>query len=297
MNSLVTGATGLIGQALIKRLDDPVLMSRRPEALASGSRLKWPVDAGTAAPDRAVDVVFHLAGEPVAGRRWTQQRMDEIRNSRVDGTRQLVSWIANWPSAPKVLVCASAIGFYGDRGDEILVENSQPGSSFLAELCQDWEAEAAKAEALGVRVVFARIGIVLAKNGGALEKMLPPFKMGIGGPLGSGRQWMSWIHLDDVVGLLLHAAHADISGPLNTVAPQPSTNADFSRVLAGHLSRPSVLRAPAFALRLALGKMSDIVLASQKVLPRVAEETGYVFQQPTLDGAIKSCLRIKGEQP
>ena len=294
MSSLITGASGLIGRALSSQLDKPVVTSRTPEKMASQRCLQWPVTAQTPQPAEPIDVVYHLAGEPVAGRRWTDERMNHIRNSRIDGTKQLVSWIKTWNRKPKALICASAIGFYGDRGDEVLREDSKPGDSFLADVCRDWEAEAAQAQPLGIRVVFVRIGIVLSEHGGALEKMVPPFRLGVGGALGSGTQWMSWIHLDDVVGLLLHAAKNDISGPLNAVSPEPRTNADFSRVLAAQLRRPSLFRAPAFALRLALGKMSDIVLASQTVLPKVADDTGYEFQQPTLEQALKACLSAEG---
>ena len=290
MPDLVTGATGLVGRALVAHLDDPYMTSRRPEQFGSDRAFMWPANAESPQPEEPIDVVYHLAGEPVAGGRWNQARMARIRDSRVDGTRGLVDWIASWKTKPRVLVSASAIGYYGDRGDESLHEQSDVGESFLANVCRDWEAEAMRAESLGVRVVCARIGIVLAAGGGALEKMLPPFKMGVGGPLGSGKQWMSWIHLNDVVGLLRHAANSSVSGPMNVVGPEAVTNEDFSRALATSIRRPSFMRAPAFAVRLGLGKMADIVLASQKVVPQVALDSAYEFAMPHLDAALADCV-------
>jgi uncharacterized protein (TIGR01777 family) len=297
MRTLVTGATGLIGQALVARLARAVVLSRDPEqarrkfpdALAHA----WSPEAGpppVGAWD-GVDVVFHLAGEPVAEGRWTADKKRRIRDSRVLGTRHLVSGLAALENRPRVLVSVSAVGYYGDRGDEELVEASPAGRGFLAEVCVDWEREALAAEALGVRVVCARIGIVLAQGGGALARMLPAFRLGAGGKLGHGRQWMPWIHLDDVIGILLHASqNARIQGAINAVGPRPVTNADFTRALGRAVHRPAFLAVPKVALRLAFGEMGEILTDSQRVLPRLAEQTGYTFKHTDLDGALKAAL-------
>jgi uncharacterized protein (TIGR01777 family) len=290
MNALLTGASGLIGHALQAQLTNPILTSRHPDRLASNQVMSWPLNGRSGQPSRHLDVIFHLAGEPVAGGRWTSTRMDRIRNSRVDGTRGLVDWIETLHKRPKVLVCASAIGVYGDRGDEVLSEESTAGVGFLADVCRDWEAEARRAETLGVRVVCARLGMVLSPHGGALSKMAQPFKFGVGGPIGSGTQWMSWIHVDDVVGLLLHGVEQPISGPINLVAPNPLTNEHFTRELSNAVGRPAFVRAPRFIIRAALGQMSDIVLASQRVRPQVASDTGYEFIYPTADQALNDCF-------
>jgi uncharacterized protein (TIGR01777 family) len=237
-----------------------------------------------------VEAVFHLAGEPVAEGRWTAAKKQRIRESRVLGTRQLVASIGGILPRPRVLICASAIGYYGDRGDDVLDETSPGGSGFLAEVCRDWETEALEAEKFGVRVVLARIGLVLAPRGGALERMRTPFRLGLGGKLGSGLQWMSWIQLEDVVGLLLHAAaRKQLRGPLNVVSPNPVTNQEFTRQLARALSRPAVLPVPRLALSLALGEISDVLLESQRVLPRVAQQSGYAFAYPELAPALLAC--------
>jgi len=301
MRTLVTGATGLIGKALIGRLESAVVLSRDParakQTFPAAQAHAWSPESG-APPAHVfdgVDVVFNLAGEPVAEGRWTVDKKRRIRDSRVVGTRNLVAGLAAGLAAmekrPRVLVSASAVGYYGDRGDEELVETSAHGSGFLAEVCAEWEREALAAEGLGIRVVCARIGIVLAKGGGALEKMLTPFRLGAGGKLGDGRQWMPWIHLDDVVGLLLHASRdARIQGAINTVGPRPVTNADFTRALGQAIHRPALLSVPKVALRLAFGEMGKILTDSQRVLPNVAEQTGYVFKHPDLGGALKTAL-------
>ena len=297
MRTLVTGATGLIGKALIGRLESAVVLSRDParanQAFPAAQTHAWSPEAG-APPARVfegVDVVFNLAGEPVAEGRWTVDKKRRIRDSRVVGTRNLVAGLAALEKRPRVLVSASAVGYYGDRGDEELVETSAHGSSFLAEVCADWEREALAAAALGIRVVCARIGIVLAKGGGALDKMLTPFRLGAGGKLGDGRQWMPWIHLDDVVGILLHASQdARIHGAVNAVGPRPVTNADFTRALGQAVHRPTLLSVRKVALRLAFGEMGQILTDSQRVLPNVAEQTGYAFKYVDLGGALKAAL-------
>ena len=234
--------------------------------------------------------MFHLAGESVGEGRWTAAKKQRIRDSRVIGTRRLVEGLAALEQKPRVLVVASAIGYYGSRGDETLDESSAPGDDFLAQVCRDWEAEARAAEKLGIRVVNTRFGIVLG-NGGALKKMLLPFKLGAGGRLGNGRQWMSWVHVDDVVGILLAAAiDEQYRGPVNTVAPTPVTNREFTRVLASVLHRPAIFPVPAFGLRLVVGEFAEVLLGSQRVLPKAAQRAGYAFHYPELAEALRAAV-------
>jgi len=294
MRALVTGATGFIGKRLVAALEKPIVLSRDAEAAARALSVEahaWDPLAGPppAAALDGVDAVFHLAGETVGGR-WNERKKRAIHDSRVVGTRHLVDGIASAQARPRVLVSASAVGFYGDRGDEILDESALPGDDFLAHVCRDWEEESARAKELGVRVVNPRIGIVLGPSGGPLERMVKPFKLGLGGRLGSGRQWMPWIHIDDVVGLLLHAAKNEIGGAMNTVAPHPARNVDFTRALAATVGKRAFLPAPGFALRLALGEFAGAVLGSARVVPRVAGDSGYRFRFPDLDGALRDCL-------
>jgi hypothetical protein len=271
-----------------------VALSRDPErarlVLGAGVEpFRWGPEAGPPPPEafREVEAVFHLAGEPIAEGRWTAARKERLRESRVRGTRNLVAAMESLGERPRVLVSASAVGFYGDRGDEVLDESAPPGSDFLAALCRDWEAEAGRARALGIRVVTPRTGIVLDRTGGALARMLTPFKLGLGGRLGSGRQWMPWIHLDDLVGLLLHAAAKDeVRGAMNAVGPAPVTNREFTRTLGSVLKRPAIFPVPNFALRLAFGEMASVLLGSQRVAPRVAEKTGYQFRYTSLEKAL-----------
>ncbi len=297
MRALITGATGLVGKHLVGRIEDAVVLSRNPDEarrrLGKVEAHAWNPEGGPAPAEaiRDVEVVFNLAGEPVFEGRWTEEKKRRIRDSRVVGTRNLVSAIAASESRPKVLVSASAVGYYGDRGDEELDERSSAGDGFLAEVCVEWEREAMAAEQLGVRVVCVRIGVVLAPNGGALAAMLTPFRMGVGGRLGSGRQWMPWVHIKDLAGMMLHASRNDvIRGPMNGVAPRPVTNADFTRALANAVHRPALLPVPRIALRLALGEVSDILLASQRVFPKVAEQSGYAFEHPDLGGALNDVM-------
>lgn len=258
MRALVTGATGFIGRRLVRRLGNPVVLSRDPERarelLGAGVEVfGWDPEAGPPAPQcfAGVDTIFHLAGEPIAAGRWTDERKARILDSRVEGTRNLVNALESLDPRPAVLVSASAVGYYGDRGNEMLDENSFPGRDWLSAVCRGWETEAERAVPLGVRVVQARLGVVLGEGGGALAKMLPPFRMGLGGRLGSGRQWMPWVHVEDVVGLLLHAAqNPEIRGPMNATSPAPVTNLEFTRTLAGLLHRPAVFPVPKLALRL-----------------------------------------------
>jgi uncharacterized protein len=297
MKALVTGATGLIGARLVAKLDRPRVLARSPErasaALAGVEAVAWRATEPPAMTAfEGIDTVFHLAGEPIAGRRLTAARKRDFRDSRVVGTRGIVAAIRQTSKRPTVLVSASATGYYGPRGDEELTEESLPGSDFFAELCVDWEKEALAARDVGVRVVCVRIGIVFAREGGALVPLRRAFGFGVGGPLGSGKQWMSWIHIDDIVGLLLHAATcADVVGPLNLCAPTPERNIDVARTLGRVMHRPSFMPAPAFALRIVLGHMADLALASQRVVPAKAIATGYAFRFPTLEGALQNLLR------
>jgi uncharacterized protein (TIGR01777 family) len=297
MKALVTGATGLVGRRLVRELDGAAVLGRDPtrarDKLGDVNAFAWQPDAGPPPVEAfaGVDVIFHLAGEPVAEGRWTAAKKRAIRESRVEGTRNLVNTLKSLEKRPAVLVVASAVGFYGDRGDEELLEDSAPASTFLAEVCVAWEAEALRSRDLGLRVATARTGIVLSPDGGALPRMLPPFRLGLGGQLGNGRQWMPWIHVDDVVGLLLHAARTEaVDGPMNVVAPNPVTNKVFTKTLGKTLRRPTLLPVPRFGLRAAFGEMSQILMASQRALPRVAQNTGYGFRYPELRPALDACL-------
>jgi uncharacterized protein (TIGR01777 family) len=279
MNIAISGASGFIGRHLLKSL------ANAGHSLHALSRHAPPAESL-----READVIIHLAGEPVA-QRWTAEAKRRIRESRVAGTRNLVEALATLPRRPEALICASAIGYYGSRGDEILTESSAPGSGFLPEVCVAWEREAQAAEAFGLRVVHVRTGLVLDARGGALQRMLPPFRMGVGGRLGSGRQWMSWIHLEDLAGLFQLAVESPVRGPLNGVAPYPVTNSDFTRELARALRRPAVFPIPEFALRLLFGEMADVPLASQRVVPGAAQAAGFRFRFPQLAPALAGLFR------
>ncbi|CAI8024913.1 Epimerase family protein slr1223 [Geodia barretti] len=234
--------------------------------------------------------VIHLAGETIAGR-WNAEKKQRIRDSRILSTRNLVESFAAADTKPDVLVCASAIGYYGDSGDERFTEVSPAGTDFLAEVCQEWESEAQKAIALGIRVVMVRIGLVLGLGGGLLTQVLPPFKMGVGGILGSGRQWMSWVHVDDVVGIVLHVLeNSEIRGPLNATAPTPVRNTEFTKTLGAVLRRPTLLPVPTFGLKLMMGEFADFVVLSQNVVPEKTEVSGYEFRYPTLESALRNLL-------
>lgn len=297
MKVVITGASGLVGRALLGRVPGATVLTREPsraaKKLGNVEAFPWMPEAGLA-PTEALsgrDVIFSLAGEPVGDGRWTVEKRRKIRDSRILGTRHLVASLARVEARPSVLVSASAVGFYGDRSDQELDESSTQGEGFLAGVCADWEREALQAAELGLRVVCVRIGVVIARGGGALARMLPPFKLGLGGRLGHGRQWMPWVHLDDLVGLLLHAASVPtISGAMNAVSPHPVTNAAFVRALGEAVHRPALLPVPQLALRVAMGEMSEIVLASQRVRPGIAEASGYRFKFPNLEGALADAI-------
>jgi uncharacterized protein (TIGR01777 family) len=268
-------------------------MSRHPEAQAPMDGVAFvPWDGAWQQRLAEVDAVINLAGESIAAKRWSAAQKRRIRDSRVETTKHLVDAMAASSRRPTVLINASAIGYYGDRVDERLLETSPPGTGFLADVCQSWEAEAKRAEALGLRVVRLRIGMVLAAGGGALAKMLPPFLLGLGGPLGHGRQWLSWVHRDDVCGLIQWAlTSAQISGAVNATAPEPVTMRELARTLGRLLHRPSWAPVPAGVLRIMLGEMADLLLASQRVIPQVALSGGYTFRYPAISEALTACLR------
>ncbi|MEW6747095.1 MAG: TIGR01777 family oxidoreductase [Planctomycetota bacterium] len=298
MSFLVTGATGFVGRQITAVLDAPVALSRDPERARTelGERVvihAWAPAAGPPPPQAfaGVEAVVHLAGENVADGRWSAAKKARLRDSRVVGTRHLVQALQELALRPRVLVAASAIAFYGDRGDTVLDETAAPGSDFLADLCREWEAESLRARDFGIRVAVLRVGVVLGRGGGALEKMLPAFKRGMGGRFGSGEQWVSWIHIDDLVGLVLHAAQCErVSGPVNAVSPHPVTNRELTRLLAAAVGKPAFLPVPRIALRLAFGELGDFLLASQRVVPRVAEATGYTFRFASLEKAFESLI-------
>src|SRR5204863_1858407 len=282
MKVLVTGSSGLVGTALTRALASAghtVCRLVRPQSAGGeggkeGFVVAWnPATGELGGAGVGADAVVNLAGASIADGRWTAERKALLRSSRIDTTRALVGALAKMNARPSVLVSASAIGYYGDRGDETLTEESKPGTDFLAGLAQEWEAEALKAEALGIRVVLARFGIILAHEGGALPKMMLPFRFGAGGRLGSGKQWMSWVTLEDVVAILRFASeNASVRGAINIVSPQPLQNTEFTKVLAKVMHRPALFPAPAFALRLALGEMADaLLLSSQRVAPQALE--------------------------
>ncbi len=293
MDVLVTGSSGLVGSALVSSLEKQGHRVRRlvRSGAGSSSRFAWEPECGTIDPAalEGVEGVVHLAGESVAGGRWNEARRALILESRVKGTRTLVDAIAKSPTKPKVLVSASAIGFYGDTGAREVDERSPAGSGFLADVCKAWEAEAARAEALGVRVVRARIGIVLAKEGGALAKMKLPFQLGVGGKLGDGSQWMSWVALEDVVGALeLALRDEELSGPMNVVSPIPVTNEEFTKAMGRALHRPTVLPVPRFALKAAAGGQmaEEMFLGSSRVVPKRLFDARYAFRSPDLDATL-----------
>lgn len=296
MNIAMSGASGLVGSALVPELvkgGHKVIRLVRHAPQPGTPELRWEA-SGPPMPSlfEGFDAVVHLAGENIAGR-WTEAKKLRIRESRVNGTRQLADSLAVMVKPPRVLVMASAVGYYGNRGDELLKETSGPGADFLADVCQQWEAAAAPAEAAGIRVVKLRLGVVLAKHGGALAKLLTPFRLGVGGRVGSGQQYWSWVTLSDVTGAFVHALTTEsLRGPVNVTAPQPARNMEFTQALGRALHRPTVFPMPAFAAKLALGEMAEVVLlASQKVDASKLAASGYNFSDPKLQPALAEVLR------
>ncbi|MDE0354760.1 MAG: TIGR01777 family oxidoreductase [Deltaproteobacteria bacterium] len=295
MKILVTGATGLVGGALVRFLagggHEVVQLGR--SAPGAGD-IRWDPEAGVLEPDalEGFDGVVHLAGDNIATGRWTAEKKRRIRESRVKGTSLLAATLAGLERPPRVLVSASAIGYYGDRGDEELTEGSAPGSGFLSEVCREWEAATEAAEGKGIRVAHARLGVVLSKDGGALAKMLTPFRLGAGGVIGNGRQYMSWITLDDTVAAIGHLLSTDsAAGPVNVVAPAPVTNGEFTRTLGRVLRRPTLFPMPGFAARLAFGEMADaLLLASTRVKPAGLTAAGYAFRHGSLEEGLRYVL-------
>jgi uncharacterized protein len=302
MKILITGSTGLVGSALVsdlKRAGHTVCRLVRPDTnLAAlqgtdGFDVRWdPTTGELGGAAVGADAVVNLAGASIADGRWTLERKQLLRASRVATTRALVNAVSKMSARPRVLVSASAIGYYGDRGDEILREESGAGEGFLSDIAREWEAEALKADVLGIRVVLARIGVILAKEGGALPKIATPFRAGVGGRLGSGRQWMSWVTLPDVVAILKFCVENGAArGAVNAASPEPLRNADFTSALARALHRPALFPAPAFALRMALGEMADaLLLSSQRVVPEQLQRLGYNFIDPDLHLALAKLL-------
>jgi uncharacterized protein (TIGR01777 family) len=300
MKVLITGSSGLIGSALVPFLTSEgnsitrLLRSPASSKGSGGSEIVWNPGGPSAASSKleGFDAVIHLAGENIAEGRWTEAKKARIRESRTKPTRALSEALAKLSNPPRTLVSASAVGFYGHRGDEILREGSAPGSGYLPEVCLGWEGATASAVQKGIRVVHLRFGVVLATTGGALAKMLPPFRMGVGGKVGDGKQYMSWIALDDVMGAIHHVLITDrLIGPVNAVAPNPVTNSEFTKTLGRVLSRPTLFPVPAAAARIAFGEMADaVLLASARVIPARLVETGYQFRYPELEGALRHLL-------
>lgn len=307
MKILISGSTGLVGSAVVDNLGHQghdVIRLRRPGTELPKTtpspglpQVLWNPQSGLLnSRAEQVDAIIHLAGASIAGHRWTTAWKRELRDSRVAATRQLVASLRQLQRPPQVFIAASAIGIYGNRGDEELTESSPPGTDFLAQLTADWEAESARAAELGARVVILRFGVILAKHGGALPRMALPFRLGVGGKIASGRQWISWVTLEDVVSIIRFALETNlVSGPANAVSPNPARNAEFAKALGRVLHRPAIFPAPSFALRFALGELADsLLLASQKVYPTKLQRLGYRFLYPDLDPALQAVLQKSG---
>lgn len=302
MKLVITGASGFIGTALCQQLlqqghtltlftrgapREPNTGVKRWHHWTPGTLRDWDSELD------GVDGVINLAGEPIAEIKWSATQRRRLEKSRVDSTHVLVQGCAKAKHTPKFLINASAVGYYGPHGDEIITEEAPAGADFLSQLCLNWEAEAMRAERLGMRVVRLRTGIVLGRGGGALEKMVPPFKWFTGGPLSSGKQWMSWIHLEDQVRLILYLIeNQQAAGPINATAPNPARNKDFSRALGKVLHRPSWMPVPGFILRIGLGDMADMLLTGQRVMPAAAQKLGFEFRYPNLPEALQACMPL-----
>ena len=291
MRIAIVGATGLIGRRLTEALrvagDEVVAVSRGGDSVADAPGVAWDPARGPmpAAAREGVDAVVNLAGAPIGEGRWTDARRTAIRDSRLAATRGVVTALAD--GGPRVLVNASAVGYYG-TGERECVETTPPGDDFLGRTCRAWEAEAVAARAHGVGVVLVRFGIVLAREGGALAKQLTPFRLGLGGPLGGGRQWQSWVHIDDAVGIVRHALRSDVDGPLNATAPEPVRQAEFAKALGAALGRPALVPTPGFVLRAAMGEMATLALDGQRVLPQATLESGYRFRHTDVREALRA---------
>ena len=299
MKVLITGASGLIGTALQKSFEEKgyeMLLASRNEP-KDDEHIHWNMDTGFADDDltrlEGLDAVIHLAGENVSGLRWTDEKKKAIRDSRVFGTRTMIEAFARLEKKPKVFITGSAIGFYGDRDDDEMTETSAAGDTFLARVCKEWEAESRRAEDMGIRTVLLRTGIVLSKDGGALATMLTPFKLGVGGVVGSGKQWMSWVSLDDVVAIINFALeNENLRGAVNIVSPNPVRNEEFTKTLGSVLYRPTFLPLPEFAINLVFGEMGDaLLLASTRVIPKRLVDAGYEFKCTELKTAIEHAVR------
>jgi hypothetical protein len=302
MRIAISGATGFIGSHLVARLESEgvgFLVLSRNERRARGQFpgaagvIQW--DPSTGGPDgralEGLDAVVHLAGEPIA-QRWTRAARTAIFDSRVLATRLLADALSRLDAPPSALISNSAIGYYGPTDDTPLEEGTAAGTDFLADLCRQWEGATARASAAGIRVIHPRVGIVLGPDGGALAMMLTPFRLGLGGPIGNGRQWMSWVHVEDVVGLILHALRTPaLKGPLNATSPEPVTNRDFSKTLGRVLHRPAFLPTPVAGLRLLYGQFADVLATGQRVIPRRALDSGYRFRFPKLEPALRDVLK------
>ena len=299
MRILITGASGLIGTALQKSWEEKgyeMILASRSEPKDAG-HIQWNMDTGFADEElpklEGLDAVIHLAGENVSGLRWTEEKKKAIRDSRVFGTRTMIEAFARLEKKPKVFIAGSAIGFYGDRDDDEMTETSSAGDTFLAKVCKEWEAESRRAEDMGIRTVLLRTGIVLSKDGGALATMLTPFKFGVGGVVGSGKQWMSWVSLDDVVAIINFALENEsLRGAVNVASPNPVTNEEFTKTLGSVLYRPTFLPLPEFAVNLVFGEMGDaLLLASTRVIPKRLVEAGFEFKYTDLKTAIEYAVK------